>query len=64
MALDLRTWIRRELRAVLPAAAWNPAPAHNPTITGQVLLPDLPTSDPGVAGALWSDGGIVKVSAG
>ncbi len=28
------------------------------------LIVDLPTSDPGVAGALWVDSGTVKVSAG
>lgn len=32
--------------------------------TGLVRLPGLPTSDPAVAGALWSDAGVVKVSAG
>lgn len=30
----------------------------------EILLPNLPTSDPQVAGALWSDGGVVTVSAG
>lgn len=65
MALNLRTWIKRELLAMLPKAAWNPAPAHSPTITGQVILADLPSSDPGVAGALYKDASNnLKVSAG
>lgn len=34
------------------------------TITNLLVLPELPTSDPAMAGALWSDGGTVKVSAG
>ena len=29
-----------------------------------VILNDLPTSDPSVAGQLWSDSGVVTVSAG
>lgn len=29
---------------------------------GHVLLPNLPTSDPGVTGALWNDAGTLKVS--
>jgi hypothetical protein len=31
---------------------------------GTVVLPDLPTSDPAVAGQLWNDAGTLKVSAG
>lgn len=31
--------------------------------TGAIIL-NLPTTDPSVAGALWSDSGTVKVSAG
>jgi len=31
---------------------------------GQLRMPGLPGSDPGVAGALWNDGGDLKVSAG
>lgn len=34
------------------------------TIKGAFDLPDLPTEDPSRAGALWSDGGTVKLSAG
>jgi len=32
--------------------------------SNNVLLPSVPTSDPTVAGALWSDSGTLKVSAG
>lgn len=32
--------------------------------TGTIVLPNLPTADPGVAGQLWSNLGIVTVSAG
>lgn len=31
---------------------------------GTIILADIPTSDPSVAGALWSDSGVVTVSAG
>lgn len=31
---------------------------------GTVILPNLPTVDPVVAGALWNDAGTLKVSAG
>ena len=34
------------------------------TITNILLLPELPTSNPAIAGALWNDSGTVKVSAG
>lgn len=34
------------------------------TITKQPIMPNLPTTNPAVAGALWNDGGTVKVSAG
>jgi len=33
-------------------------------INGNLILPDIPTSDPGVANALWSDSGTLKVSSG
>jgi len=29
-----------------------------------VIISDLPTSDPGVAGQLWNDSGVLSVSAG
>ncbi len=32
--------------------------------TDTINMSNLPTSDPGVAGQLWSDSGTVKVSAG
>jgi len=35
-----------------------------PTPTPNVILSDLPTSDPGIAGVLWNDGGTPKVSTG
>ena len=31
---------------------------------GRVIVANMPTSDPEVAGALWSDSGTVKISAG
>ena len=31
---------------------------------GQIILPTLPTADPGVPGALWNDSGTLKLSAG
>lgn len=41
------------------------------TVTGEssidgatIVLPNLPTADPGVAGQLWNDAGALKVSAG
>lgn len=34
------------------------------TTDGAVLMPELPTSDPTVAGELWNDSGTLKVSAG
>ena len=33
-------------------------------VHGHVLMPDLPTSNPLVANALWNDGGTLKISAG
>jgi hypothetical protein len=32
--------------------------------TAQILMPDLPTSDPAVAGALWRSGNDLKISTG
>ena len=34
------------------------------TFAGNVIIPNLPTSDPGVAGQLWNSSGDLKVSAG
>ena len=46
-------------------------PANTETIPGSktwssdtLLMTNLPTSDPSVAGQLWNDSGILKVSAG
>lgn len=33
-------------------------------INGQIELPNLPTSDPQIAGRLWNDNGVLKISAG
>jgi hypothetical protein len=42
-----------------------PTTTTNLTATGSVIiLSGLPTSDPTVAGALWSNSGVVTVSAG
>ena len=38
--------------------------ATNITASGTVILSALPTEDPVVAGQLWSDSGVVTVSAG
>lgn len=31
---------------------------------GTIILPNLPTSDPAVAGQLWNNAGVLTVSAG
>ena len=31
-------------------------------IAGNIILNNLPTSNPGVTGALWNDSGTVKIS--
>ena len=36
----------------------------NATNSGHIILDDLETSDPAIAGALWNDGGTLKISAG
>ena len=36
----------------------------NLTASGTVILSGLPTSDPAVAGQLWSNSGVLTVSAG
>lgn len=38
--------------------------AGSGAVHGNIRLADLPTSDPGVADALWNDGGTLKISAG
>lgn len=34
------------------------------TVSGTVILSGLPTSDPSVAGAVWSNSGVLSLSAG
>lgn len=34
------------------------------TVNGGLVLPNIPTSDPGVAGRVWNDNGTLKISAG
>jgi hypothetical protein len=34
------------------------------TVSGTVILSGLPTSNPAVAGAIWSNSGVLTVSAG
>lgn len=41
-----------------------PTTTSNLTATGTVILSGLPTSDPSVAGAIWSNSGVLTVSAG
>lgn len=41
-----------------------PATVTDLTASGTVILSGLPTSDPGVAGQLWSNAGVLTVSAG
>jgi len=36
----------------------------NSTLSGTANVIIIPTSDPGVAGAIWNDGGTLSVSAG
>jgi trimeric autotransporter adhesin len=38
------------------------APTHTLDVNGTVRFQNLPTTDPGVSGALWNDGGTLKVS--
>jgi cytoskeletal protein CcmA (bactofilin family) len=38
--------------------------ATDVTATGTVIFSGLPTSDPNVAGAIWSNTGVLNVSAG
>ena len=33
-------------------------------VNNNIIMPNLPTSDPTIAGALWNDSGTLKVSAG
>ena len=36
----------------------------NSTLSGSANVIVIPTADPGVAGAIWNDGGTLSVSAG
>ena len=36
----------------------------NSTLSGDANVIIIPTSDPGVAGAIWNDGGTLSISAG
>ena len=35
-----------------------------PTVPQNIILGDLPTTDPGIAGVLWNDNGVPKISTG
>lgn len=41
-----------------------PGLAYGTGARGRIILSFLPTSDPAVAGAIWNDGGALKISAG
>ena len=43
---------------------WNRLYSTNLYTSGEVIMTNLPTSNPSVAGKLWNDGGVVKISAG
>lgn len=49
---------------VLGALGGNNAWAGDQTFAGAVTMSALPTADPGVAGQLWNNGGVVNVSTG
>lgn len=53
-----------EIAAVVADVADLPDPAVVNTGGNLFFSPALPTSDPGVAGALWASTGVVTVSAG
>ena len=42
----------------------NRANAFEIHIDGKIVMPNLPTTDPVLGGALWNDSGILKISAG
>lgn len=51
--------------AVTETAAFGPATSITDlTATGTVIFSGLPTSDPAVEGQLWSNAGVLTVSAG
>jgi hypothetical protein len=41
-----------------------PGAASGTGIPGQILMRSLPTSDPLIEGAIWNNGGTLKISAG
>ena len=47
-----------------PVTATTITASGNATLSGTAKVIIVPTTDPGVAGALWNDGGTLKVSAG
>ena len=47
-----------------PVAATTLSASGNATLSGTANVIIVPTTDPGVAGALWNDDGTLKVSAG
>jgi len=47
-----------------PVIATTVTATGNVTATGTANVIVIPTSDPGVAGAIWNDGGTLSVSAG
>ena len=47
-----------------PVTATTISASGNATLAGTANVIVVPTTDPGVAGALWNDGGTLKVSAG
>lgn len=54
----------KQLRRALTRAESLPAAAAAESLAGVVDAASLPTADPSVAGRLWVDAGVVKVSAG
>lgn len=47
-----------------PVTATTITASGNATLSGTANVIIVPTTDPGVAGALWNDAGTLKVSAG
>jgi len=52
-----------DVNAITGAVTENISITHDGT-NSVVIIKDLPTSDPSVAGQLWSNSGVVTVSAG
>lgn len=47
-----------------PATALSVRANKNVEMYGGLIMPNLPTTNPGVAGAVWNDGGVLKISSG